>query len=108
MPQYEFECDKCKSKFLEILAMSNAQGKGIKCPACGSKKKRRLLSSFALTFTNPRGTSKADSFSYVAGYNLNQAQEDRRKAEKLSHVGTNPYPMMDDANRYGEGITDLD
>jgi hypothetical protein len=47
-------------------------------------------------FTNPRGTSKADKFSYVAGYNMAQAKEERRRAEEASHMGTQPYNEIND------------
>lgn len=107
MPFYEFQCKKCKKEYSELLSMNNSKGKGVKCPYCKSNGKKRLMSEFAVTFTNPRGTSKGDSFSYVAGYNLEQAQEERRRAQSGSHMGTDPYPMLDDANRFGEGLTEI-
>ena len=45
MPIYEFECNKCKKSF-EILMGFNEKAKP-RCPECGSKKTKRLLSAFS-------------------------------------------------------------
>jgi len=87
--------------------MSNGNGKGIECPECGSKKKARVMSTFGMAFDDPRGTSKWDNFGYRAGFNMNKAQGERRDAQEASHMGATPYRPMDDANNFGEGITDL-
>jgi len=53
-----------------------------------------------LKFENPQDTSKWDNFSYRAGYNLDSAQDLRRQAESVSHMGTEPYADgIDDINR---------
>lgn len=55
------------------------------------------MSAFTATFADPRGTSKADSFSYVAGYNMEQAKDQRRRAEEASHMGRDGgYNVIDD------------
>ena len=46
MPLYEFECEKCKARF-EELTSPGAETSKIVCPECGSKKVRRLLSTFS-------------------------------------------------------------
>ena len=45
MPIYEFECSKCKNIF-EILFRSSDEETGVSCPACKSKKTKKLLSIF--------------------------------------------------------------
>lgn len=58
-----------------------------------------------IKFTNPKDTSKFDNFGYRAGYNLEQAQDLRRKAEEASHMGNSPYKNIDDiqsGNFFGE------
>jgi hypothetical protein len=71
----------------------------VTCPRCAGTDKRRLMTACrAVVFTNPRGTSKGDSFTYVAGYNMEQAKDERRKAEAVAGGKTNPYPMIDDVS----------
>ena len=100
MPTYVFEClnKKCKCIY-EDLVSYDPKGKylGLKCPYCKSCRKRQLPTGCgSVIFTNPRGTSKADNFSYVAGYNMEQAKGERRKAEQDSHMGATPYSSIDD------------
>ena len=45
MPIYEFECSKCKNIF-EVLFRSSAENVNEPCPACKSKRTRRLMSIF--------------------------------------------------------------
>ena len=45
MPIYEFECGKCKNVF-EILFTSRDDKTSVSCPACKSKKTKKLLSTF--------------------------------------------------------------
>jgi putative FmdB family regulatory protein len=54
MPIYEFECKKCGKGF-EILMGFNEKANP-RCPECGSKKTKRLLSSFS-TGSSKRGTA---------------------------------------------------
>jgi hypothetical protein len=58
------------------------------CEHCGSKSKEKVLSSFGLSFTNPGESSKWESFSYRAGYNMDKAKTERRIAERTSKMGT--------------------
>ena len=44
MPIFEFRCGKCGEDF-EELVMGDA--KGIKCPSCGGRKVKKLMSAFA-------------------------------------------------------------
>ncbi len=43
MPIYEFLCNKCDNEFEELVFSSTK----VECPECGSKKVKRLVSSFA-------------------------------------------------------------
>lgn len=55
------------------------------------------MSSISFSFSNPRGTSLEDSFSYKAGYNMEQAKNQRRVAEEKSHMGKDGgYNAIDD------------
>lgn len=55
------------------------------------------MSCFTATFANPRGTSKEDSFSYMAGHNMENAKDERRNAEAASHMGKDgDYNVIDD------------
>ncbi len=46
MPMYEYVCDKCGERFSMLQPMSAAR-EGHRCPACGEKQTRRVMSSFA-------------------------------------------------------------
>lgn len=88
MPLYDFRCKKCDRVFDKLCSF--ADSKKVKCE-CGSKKVEKLISSFAVTFSNPTDTSKFDSFGYRAGFNMEKAKTERRVAGEKSHVGRNPY-----------------
>lgn len=89
MPIYEFMCKKCEARYDELCTYNkNGKYPKVKCPECGSKSKTRLMSAFTPTFGNIRGTSKEDSFSYMAGHNMEKAKGERRYAEEHSHMGT--------------------
>jgi len=45
MPIYEFECGKCKNVF-ETLFTSRDDMSKVACPACNSKKTKKLMSTF--------------------------------------------------------------
>ncbi len=89
MPVYIFRCLECEKVYEELTSWDKSgKYEGVKCPKCNSKSKEQQMHCCApAIFTNPRGTSKAESFTYVAGYNMNQAQEERRQAEAKSHMG---------------------
>lgn len=52
MPIYEYQCGSCHAR-TEVLVISLANGRNIKCAKCGSKNLNRLVSIVAL------GNSKA-------------------------------------------------
>ncbi|MGD9494679.1 MAG: zinc ribbon domain-containing protein [Armatimonadota bacterium] len=47
MPLYEYECSDCSKQF-EILVRSPREAGTPACPACGSRRTRRIPSTFAL------------------------------------------------------------
>jgi len=98
MPNYRFECQDCGCDYHELVLKIDPTDAypDVECPRCkGTKKTRLMTTCAAVIFTNPRGTSKGDSFTYVAGYNMNQAQEERRRAEAIAD-NPNPYNAIDD------------
>ena len=46
MPIYEYQCQKCNSKF-ELLQSIIATNEGLTCPECGEPEPKKLLSLFA-------------------------------------------------------------
>jgi putative FmdB family regulatory protein len=46
MPIYEYECSRCGHRF-ELRRGVDESDSDIKCPVCGNKHPRRVLSSFA-------------------------------------------------------------
>ena len=46
MPIYEYECKECGEKF-EYFNWSGEDEKFLKCPKCGAKQVKRLISSFS-------------------------------------------------------------
>ncbi|MCZ6677709.1 MAG: zinc ribbon domain-containing protein [Candidatus Poribacteria bacterium] len=46
MPIYEYQCQKCTSKF-EVLQSLHAEPKELACPNCGEQKPKKVFSSFA-------------------------------------------------------------
>ena len=52
MPIYEFRCQACQQVF-EHLALSQEEGAGICCPACGGQELARVLSSCATIMGGP-------------------------------------------------------
>ncbi len=46
MPIYEYECIACEKQY-QSLIMRKEDEKGLNCPRCGSRKKRRLISRVA-------------------------------------------------------------
>lgn len=101
MPRYDFECKKCNQVYEEFVQYDE-KGKypSVKCPACGSKKKKKLLSACSFTFANPEGTDRWNSESsghdYRFHHNLPKVLDERRKAEEASHVGKTPYNSIND------------
>jgi putative FmdB family regulatory protein len=46
MPVYEYQCDKCEREVTVTLTISEHDKGPIKCPKCGGKALRPLLSTF--------------------------------------------------------------
>jgi putative FmdB family regulatory protein len=46
MPVYEYYCDKCERDVTLTLTVSEHEKGKMKCPKCGSKALRKLLSKF--------------------------------------------------------------
>lgn len=93
MPFYTFRCKKCEQVFEELTSWDNTgKYKDVACPNCKSKKKERTYNdNVNCTFSKPQESSKWESFSYRAGFNMEKAKADRRRAAAKSHVGENPY-----------------
>jgi DNA-directed RNA polymerase subunit RPC12/RpoP len=108
MPQYVFQCVKCKKNYEDLVLKFDETRKypDVKCPFCNSVRKKQLPTTpGAIIFTNPRGTSKGDNDSYVYGFNMDQAATERRTAEENSHMGADPYPVFQediDSGNYDE------
>jgi putative FmdB family regulatory protein len=54
MPIYEFECEGCGARFEELVG---ADAVKVACPACGSERARRLISSVSPPGRQPRGAA---------------------------------------------------
>jgi putative FmdB family regulatory protein len=101
MPVYEFKCLKCENSYEELTPYDETgKYKKIKCSECGSRRKERLMSSTAFTFTNPEGTgrwnSETSGHDYRFKHNQPKMAKDRAEAERLSHMGSQPYNPIDD------------
>jgi hypothetical protein len=97
----EFECKKCRGVYEELVKYDpKGKYKGVKCPYCSSVKKIRLISQFQHNFTKPEGTKKYNaSHELRYKYALEKpggAIEQRMNAERLSHMGKEPYLPIDD------------
>lgn len=51
MPFFDFKCEKCGHEF--NIRVSNAEKNKVKCPECGHKKVKQLLSPFFTAGTKP-------------------------------------------------------
>ncbi len=47
MPLYEYNCEECGTTFEQLVAARDRDN-GAVCPDCGSKRIRRLISTFAM------------------------------------------------------------
>lgn len=100
MPRYDFECKKCKKVYEETVAFDKTgKYKTIKCPACGSKSKEKLMSLCNFTFSNPQGTdrwnSEASGHDYRFHHNLPKVIAERQAAEEHGK-NPSPYNQIDD------------
>jgi putative FmdB family regulatory protein len=100
MPLYEFVCDRCHKEYDE-LAPFDKTGKypGVKCPACGSKKKEKQMSLPATVYSG----GPNETFTHKAGRLMERAKGERRAAEAASHMGADPHKHIDDTH-LGEGL----
>src|ERR1700744_1441027 len=57
MPIYEFECEECGERFEELVAASAGNAP---CPACGSARTRRLISTVSPPGGEARGAGGGD------------------------------------------------
>lgn len=85
MPLYRFECVNCNKEYEALCGMGKE--KSVECEFCGSKKKNKLITNCAITFAVPGESSKWESFSYRAGYNMDKAKKERMIAERNSKMG---------------------
>lgn len=46
MATYEFHCTACDHQFTRVIPMKDAVRARVSCPACGSAKVERVLTSF--------------------------------------------------------------
>jgi putative FmdB family regulatory protein len=103
MPIYEFECKnkKCQKEYAEQIPMSEYDETGkfpnVKCPHCGSVRKRKLLSVANFQFAQPEGTDRYNnSHDYRFNHKQPSIRAERELAEKASRMGANPYNPIDD------------
>lgn len=107
MPLLKFECKKCHHVYEELLIKTyddsrepKEQAKSLKCPKCKSKSKKELPGLVSFAFANPEGTDRWNSDScghdYRYKHKAPSVAKERETAQKLSHVGPNPYNEIDD------------
>jgi putative FmdB family regulatory protein len=47
MPNYEFQCQKCRKKYSLYLSLKDREERKYKCPKCGSKKSQPVFGGFS-------------------------------------------------------------
>jgi putative FmdB family regulatory protein len=106
MPTYEFRCKKCQSVYEDFFRTFDdkviaKQTKALKCPGCGSKSKKRLVSNCSFQFANPVGTDIwRESHDYRFEHNKPKVRAERAAA--AAYKGTSgkanptPYRKIDD------------
>lgn len=109
IPRYDFECGKCEKVFEEIVLYDETNKyKGVKCPFCGSKRKKKLVASCSFMFSNPEGTDRWNSESsghdYRFHHNLPKVIAERQAAEEHGGNSTpyNPINDLDNNDAWGE------
>lgn len=64
MPLYEYVCEKCDTRFEQLIRNADEEEK-LRCPDCGGKKVARQFSAFAVgggsTGSGGSGTSSSSS-----------------------------------------------
>ena len=80
------------------------------CPECGSKSKNSLVSTTNFAFSNPEGTDKFNnSHDYRFKHKMEKpggVKEQRKMAEAVSKMGTDPYGDSD-VKKFGSKIDDI-
>ena len=66
-----------------------------------------FLDDVKIQFAQPWESSKWENFEYRAGYNVVKAQEERRRAETLSHMGATPHTDAEHSYGYDTVNTDI-
>ncbi len=46
MPNYEYECQKCRKTFAVVLSLKEHESAKVLCSHCGSKEVKQLFSAF--------------------------------------------------------------
>ena len=107
MPRYEFNCSKCNEVYdiWSSISEKDETVKKTKCPSCKSKKKVEVYGVPSVKFENTVGTDRWHSDSkghdYRHKYNMDRkggVRDQRKNAEKNSHVGPTPYRNIDDVS----------
>ena len=107
MPRYEFNCSKCNEVYdiWSSISEKDETVKKTKCPSCKSKKKVEVYGVPSVKFENQVGTDRWHSDSkghdYRHKYNMDRkggVRDQRKNAEKNSHVGPTPYRNIDDVS----------
>jgi len=57
MPLYEYECGECGQRFERLVSLREAR-QGMRCPKCGSKSVRKLMSVFASAGGQSNGSER--------------------------------------------------
>jgi putative FmdB family regulatory protein len=106
MPNYVFECKKCKKVYEELCSYDDTEKyEGVKCPDCGHGKKTKLITACYFKFAQPEGTDRwnSDSTGHDYRYKSKQKQisDERAAAEAASHMGSGDeiYRPIDDLNK---------
>ena len=100
MPIFEFICLECGAEY-EELTKYDPQGEyeGVLCPHCSSQNKEHVMSLTSFSFTNPQGTDRwNNSHDYRFKSKQPALAQQRKIAERTSHMGSKPYNNIDDVS----------
>lgn len=97
MPYYKFSCNECSEEFEDLVPMSKFDTcPDTECPECHSKNWKKLMTSANWAWGNPVGTDRWNNsqkgHDYRFKHNIPNVKKEREMAEKLSHMGSTPYP----------------
>jgi len=104
MAIYELKCKKCDHEY-DIFSLMDEMDENIKkakCEECGSKSKDQIIAGAGFNFAGDavvgtdRWNSDSKGHDYRFKYNAPTLKKQRTAAEIASHVGSNPYPHIDD------------